>query len=323
VKKKIISLLLVLGLLLCSLTLGCSSKTVMTVGGYKVSEDLLRYFVLNYKNGYDEIDPSEFSNNAELKERLYENTIDSLKEMIVYERLAKHHGISLTSSEKKEVKAQVAAVAENYLTDAEYKAALKKNFMTEDVLYEVYRINALCDKLYNYLTDEYTGIFRYDDATVQKEIDDGNFFSAQHILLIFNSEKEKTEVRAAIEAIKARLEAGESMLSVYEDIKSDYGSEELYFETYDIFTYTEMNKTFEDALIKTEIGAYSDIVEYDDGYQIIKRMPVSDDYVDKNFDTVVAKYLSRVFFNYVDEYKATLEVKLSEKYASKDFSVIE
>ena len=80
-KVRIIASLAIIALL-CPMLAGCSSSpTVMTVGGEKVSYDMLRYFVMNYKEGYPEIDPEEFSTNEELQAELVKNTNASISEL--------------------------------------------------------------------------------------------------------------------------------------------------------------------------------------------------------------------------------------------------
>ncbi len=287
-------------------------QTVMTVGEYKVSYDMLRYFVMNYMNGYEGITPEEFASDEHLQEQLYNNVISSISELATYSLLADKHDISLTSDEKEEIKNSVKELRKSYENKEDYKKDLEANYITEDLLIEIYTLNAKCDKLYDKIADEYTGIFNYDVDTIDADIEAGNFFSAEYIVLYY-TDKNKQERKDALQDILEMAESGEKMLDLFDEAYKTY-SEHIAYELYTIFTYHEKNEIFEDTVVSLDIGAYSDVVDTGSSYIIVHRLPLDMDYIDKNYNTVIAKYLSREFFGYVEDFAKDLEVVFKKKY---------
>ena len=209
-KKRIFAALLCLLMLFVSLfsISSCSenNRTVMTVGDYKVSYAMLRYFVMNYMNGYENITPSDFASNENLQKQLYDNVISSISELATYSFLAEKHGISLTREEKKEIENSIKELRESYDSEEAYEKDLAANYMTEDLLEEIYTLNTKCDKLYDKLADEYTGIFKSDVETIDADIEAGNFFSAEYTVLYYTN-KNKDERKASLQEILDKIKA--------------------------------------------------------------------------------------------------------------------
>ncbi|MBE6607483.1 MAG: hypothetical protein E7633_02855 [Ruminococcaceae bacterium] len=315
-KKRIFAAFLCIVMLFASLAnlSACSenSKTVMTVGDYKVSYAMLRYFVMNYMNGYENVTPEDFASNEHLQEQLYNNVISSISELATYSLLAEKHEIILTSEEKKEIKNSIKELKNSYESKKDYEKDLEANYMTEALLEEIYTLNAKCDKLYDKLADEYTGIFKSDVETIDADIEAGNFFSAEYIVFYYtdNNKEEREEV---LQGLLDRSKAGEKMRDLLDEAYKTYG-EHIAYELYTIFTYHEKTEIFEDTVVSLDIGSYSDVVDTGNSFIIVHRLPLDMDYIDKNYNTVIAKYLSREFFTYVEEFSNTLEVVFKEKY---------
>ncbi len=315
-KKKIFALIICIATLLSALLAfsSCSNgkQTVMTVGEYKVSHDMLRYFVMNYMNGYDGVSPEDFASDEELQEQLYDNVIGSISELATYSLLAEKYGIKLTKDEKKEIKNTIKEYKNAYDSKSDFKKDMYANYMTEDLIEEIYTVQALCDKLYDYLTNEYTGIFKYDAETIDSDIAAGNFFSAEYVV-IYYTEANKEERTAALQNILNKAKNGEKLKELADDGYVTYG-QQLAYEHYPLFTYTEKTETFEETVRSLKINEYSDVVDMGNSAMIVRRLPLDSDYIDQNFNTVIAQYLSREFFGHVEEYSKGLEVKFKEKY---------
>ncbi len=289
-----------------------NNETVMTVGDYKVSYAMLRYFVMNYMNGYENITPEDFASDEHLQEQLFSNVISSISELATYSLLAEKHDIKLTKDEKKEIKNSIKELKNSYESKDAYKKDLAANYMTEDLLEEIYTLNTKCDKLYDKLADEYTGIFKSDVETIDADIEAGNFFSAEYIVLYY-TDKNKDQRKDELQVLLDRIKAGENMHNISDEAYKTY-SEEIAYELYTIFTYKEKTEIFEDTVVSLDIGSYSDVVDTGNSFIIVHRLPLDMDYIDKNYNTVIAKYLSREFFTYVEEFSQTLETKFKEKY---------
>ncbi|MBO4355573.1 MAG: peptidylprolyl isomerase [Clostridia bacterium] len=303
----------------------CSQKSpvVMTVGDFKVSYDLLRYFVLNYMNGYEGLGPDDFRNDPDLAEALRKNVLKSVSELAAYKLLANEYKLELTASEKESVQASLDMIRADYSTDEDYRNALKDNYLTEDVLKEIYEIQAICDRLYEYMTDEYYGRFKSDTATVEADIEAGNWFATEYIVLSYGADGQLEERRQFASELHDSVVKGERTLSqIYEEYRTSYGVGINYCRL-DAFTYSQEKKYFEDAVLALNIGDISDVIESEDGLLIIKRIPIDDEYIDQQFISVfVSGYLEREFFKYVDEYAENLEIRFKRKYKDLKFEDI-
>ncbi len=315
VKIRILSLFLSLVLLFSTLPIlaSCSNggkRTVMTIGDYKVSYDMLRYFAMNYINNYEGLTEKDFEESEELQKKLYDNVITSLSEIASYALLAKKHKISLTKDEKKAIKEEFKAAKEAYGSDDAYKKDLEANFMTEDVYLEIMRVEALCDKLYDYLTSPGVGMFKSDNETIDADIEAGNFFSAEYSVIYYTS-KNKDERKQFMQQMLDEAKAGAKLRELCDDGYVTYG-EELAYEYYSAFTYREKTEIFEETVKSLGVGNYSDVVDTGNSFLVVHRLALSSEYVDKNYNTIIAKYLSREFFGYIDDYAESLDVKFKK-----------
>ena len=292
----------------------CSSgnRTVMTIGDYNVSYDMLRYFAMNYINSYEGVSEEDFINNEELQKQLYNNVTASLCEIASYALLAKKHDISLTKDEKKSIKKEIKDIKASYKSKDEYKKDLEANFMTEDVYEEIVRVEALCDKLYDYLTSPGAGMFDSDNETIDADIEKGNFFSAEYSVLYY-TEKNKEERKAFMQNMLDTAKSGASLRDLCDDAYVTYG-EELAYEFYSAFTYTEKTELFENTVKALDIGEYSKVEDTGNSFLIVRRLDLDEDYIDKNYNTIIAKYLSREFFGYIDNYADSLDIKFKKGY---------
>lgn len=315
--KRILSLTLCAIVLISSfLCLSSCANTALTVsnedGSFKVSYDLLRYFAMNYINGYEGVSAEDFASNEELQKKLSDNVFASVCDLATYKILAEKYGVSLSRQEKKEVKNTLKEYKKSYESKDAFKKDLEANYITEKVLEEIYMLQALFDKLYTHMTNEYTGIFRYDNDVIDADIEAGNFFSAEYIVIYYTDDN-KEERLSELSKMLDEAKGGKSM-SVMRDEKYSEYAEQIVYNKEDIFTYTEMNETYENAVTSIEIGAFSDIIDMENAAMIVHRLPLSEEYIDKNYNDVIAKYLSREFFKYIEEYSENLVPEFKDKY---------
>ncbi len=315
-KKRIVSLVLAFLMLLSSLLsmVSCSSgkQTVMTIGDYKVSYDLLRYFVMNYMNGYEGLTAEDFAKDEKLQNQLYDNVIVSLSEFAAYSILADEYDVNLTSDEKKEIKQMIKDGKKEYESNKAYKEDMEKNFITEAVLKEIYTSEAKFNSLYEILTNDKVGIFKSDVETVDADIEAGNFFSAEYIVLYYDKNN-ADERKKVLEDILERAKNGEGMQELMGEAYSVY-RDHIAYEYYPTFTYNEKKEQFEETVVNLKIGEYSDIVDMGSSYMIVHRKALDMEYIDTNYNTIIAQYLAREFFGYIEDYASKLEVKFKDKY---------
>ena len=80
------------------------------------------------------------------------------------------------------------------------------------------------------------------------------------------------------------------------------------------FTYTEELQYFEDAVRALSVGEVSGVIERSDGFLIVKRLALSQDYINSNYMSIVSSYLTREYNRYMEDYAAGLEIEWKSKY---------
>ena len=314
--SKVMALLLCAAML-CACLVSCSSSpTALTIGTYDVSYDMLRYFVKNYMNGYNDITEDHFKVDPELQEQLENNVISSLTELAAYYQLAKKFSLKLDSDDKTAINAQIKEMIASYNSKEEYQEALDQNFVTEDVLREILELEILCDKLYDHLT-LYSQEIVWDVEKIDADFVE-TFYSAEH-LMIYYSDADAEEKLSFANSVLSQMKNGTyTMQQIYDKYATEYGVKIVYND-YKAFTYHEMNQDFEDAVIGLEIGEYSEVKDLNSAYQIILRKDLDMDYYEQNYNTVEGQWLAREFFEYVESYSKDLGVEWKKKYKDIKF----
>ena len=320
--KRAVALLLCIMLViptLVSLT-SCSEKseTFMTVGGYNVSYDMVRYFVMNYKAGYTE----EELKDPEILKQIETNALASIKELYTYKALCEKYNVKLSSDDKSAIKTQIKTLKKSYESTEAFEKDLEANFVTEAVYKEIIEIETLCDKLYDRITENATDDrFKSDTETIDADLRTDKWFATEYMYLVFTSET-KEDREEFMKSARADIAGGVIMSKLCENNKSAYG-DNLVYAIDECFTESIYNETIENAVKELKVGETSEVIEYSSGaWLIVRRIPISDEYVEENYDTIIAQYLSREFFNYVTEESDKLTVKIAEKFENTPLSSI-
>lgn len=303
-------------LLLLPLFTACSSPTVLTVGEEKVSYDLLRYFVMNYRaeSGHT---AEEFAADETLQKELTEFVESRLREIMAYQMLAEQYDIDITRDEQSELEASLEDAKAEYESEEAFAEALKAAYMTEDVYMELQKLQLLATHLYNYLTNEHSDQLDCSEDTVRKDVEAGNFFAAEYLYIYFSA-KDKEEKLEFANTLHGRLLAGETMTALDDEFSATYG---LSMERVNLpaFTYTQQDEEFEKAVLSLEIGGYSAPVVRGDGVFIVTRKAVDSTYVDENIDAVIECYKEREFTRLVQDASAKMEISFKSKYESLNY----
>lgn len=305
--------LVLICLLLLPLCTACSSSTALTVGEEPVSYDMLRYFVMNYRNesGHS---AEEFAADENLQKELVAFVESRLREIMAYQALAEEYKIDLTKDEQKALKDSVEALKAEYASEEDFLKAMNAAYLTEEVYMELQRLQILAEHLYNYLTNEQGGVISADEATVRADVDAGNFFSAEY-LYIYYSQKDKEEKVAFANDLHKRLLAGETMFKLDSQYSATYGLA-MEYVMLPVFTYTQQEKDFEEAILALEIGEYTDPIVRGDGILIAHRKEVEPNYVDNNLTKLIDSYKEREFARLVQEKADSMEIVFKSEYKS-------
>ena len=127
------------------------------------------------------------------------------------------------------------------------------------------------------------------------------------------------ENKAAIETAYSELIGGADFMSV----AAKYGEDpELSNEGFYILK-GYMNEKYEKAAFSLEIDKFSEIIEDEGGFYIIKRLEQDSFYVIKNFETLAERYQNYTFIEMINDTHEALEFIPNEYLSSIDMFAIE
>lgn len=283
-------LLLVITLSFASCSRPEDDRTVLTIDGYKVCYDEYRYFFMNMASALKEDGITDFSDEANL-ELLRAETLEILKRNCAIRNLAKEYSFTLDKNDKAEIDAQYDEIRATFATKEEFLEGLNQSYMTEYEFRKVQEINRQWQKLYDCMTNEANFIIQADNDTVLADIP-VNFYHGLQILIINDEGENPEENRKTAETVLAALEGGEDFYQLLPKFGEDPGCTNGigYY-----FTSGELMQYFEDAVKSLKEGEHSGIVEAENGYAIVLREPITDEYVSSHMEDFRVRYLARRF----------------------------
>ncbi len=324
--KKTLAVLLLLSLLLLS---SCASakpidssedelRVVGKVGEYEVLYEELRFLVLNYKKNMTETYGEDFFDDPKHIEEAKEYIFDTVKynyailQMCRDVRIERDEPIILDAVQKK-----IEETVNELGSRRKYKKYLEENYLTD----HLFRFNLSIELLQNELMYVYTKdlrIIETDDSAIYDIIKD-EFIRTQHIYISKSNGKSSAENKAAIETAYSELIGGADFMSV----AAKYGEDpELSNEGFYILK-GYMNEKYEKAAFSLEIDKFSEIIEDEGGFYIIKRLEQDSFYVIKNFETLAERYQNYTFIEMINDTHEALEFIPNEYLSSIDMFAIE
>lgn len=307
--KRIWALLLTLVLLAVTVACGKQSPTALEIGEYEVSCNMLSYFVRNYMG---DATAADYEGNETLQKELEDNVYAALRSLAACQTVADEKDISLTDDELDNIDSQIESMKAGYESEEAYNEQIKAQFGDEETFREILTLTLLQDKIFAYLTDEYSGIIKSDDPTVRADIEAGNFFAAEY-LYIYCSDDDRADKKAFAEELRDRIAGGESMAEIDREYQTEFGVK-IDYCALPCFTYTEELQYFEDAVLALEEGELGALIERTDGFLIVKRLGLDQSYIDKNFMSVVDSYIGREYTTYMQSRADELELKWKSDY---------
>lgn len=305
--KKTVRIICILSIfsLLVSVLIGCNKRkegyppvwtsedrVVMTLGGYNVAYDFYRYLFLNTKVYFDTSDNKSLNESGTDVEKIKDYVLESLKKTYGMFILADKYNVELSEADLLEIKSTIEEERKDY-TDEEFEQSLNQSFLTKELYEFLLKVQYLEYKVYSHIISESSNILMVDDATLQKELET-NFARASHILFKFSDEAQKQSQKELAVQVLERLKNGEDFETLKEEYSDDTdlkGNTDGYY-----FTHGEFNNMFEYTAFDLEVGELSDIVTTDVGFHIIKRLPIEEQYVNKNFEKLRKQCLTAKYY---------------------------
>ena len=283
-------------------------RTVMTLSDYKVTYDEYRYFYYNCM--LDMGEDFDYRDDSQM-ETLKKNVESALRKRYAIKQLCEKYKRTLSKAEKKEMDAFI----EEYITDLggkdKYKQALRERRMTGDVFRDQYALTYYYDvKLRDLLFTGYDNVIPVDDKTVKQDVLD-NFYHYTQIFIPFNSGSNYVENQAYAEEALGKLKAGES----FDEVAAKYSQWTVDFRVGVYSTYGEKLEMIEKTALELEEGQFSDVIFTSEGHHIIKRLPLEEEYIDKNLDTLLTVSATRRYNEMLDKVASELTVEYKPLYS--------
>lgn len=286
-------------------------QTALSVGKHTVTYDVYRYFYLNYRDEleYKYTDGDGNVDTAALDREVRERVAEAVCGLYGTVSLADDYGITPSDGDvKASADTYVDAVRSYYKeSGGNYESDLAANYMTEQVFAFLMSVDAMEDKLFSTLVSD-GGKIEDNDAKVL-EILRGEDFVRAKLLFVENDDGEDIENNRKI---------AEEALAAYKD-GSDFDTLiGRYSEDYTMprdgyyFTHMEMVDVIENAAFSMADNEISGVLECEEGFYILLRLPKEEAYIAENFADLKSQYQSAVFYGMIDERSALLSALESE-----------
>ena len=309
------------------------ARVVGTVGDFEVRYEELRYITLLHKASldaeigkYDELDGE---GKAEYERILGERVMADVKNNYVILSLCQKYGIDVDSYS-----------ARSYVTDAiknvvktdfdgsvdKYKEWLKENNLTDSVVRLLFKVEFLEGELLDYVAENNMGI-EYDEQSLPEFIEyvmeSEDWARTVHVF--YPHKWDAVENYNALERAQAARDAvvGSSwkddvrMNAMYSEIgRSPFIEGVSVTGNGAYFTYGQMGDEYEAAAFALGEYGVSDIVETEDGYYVIMRLPKQEDDVRAQVETLLAYYRYAVLKEQMDAEEEALSFAGNEYFDS-------
>ncbi len=293
-------------------------ECVLTVGGHEVPYGLYRYFFLNYKAQYS--DEKLAQSPDEIYASLREESFSALRGMYAVIALCAEYGIGIEDEDiKSQVEATKQSIMEQYISDEDKTGArgfaenLVENFMTESVFRLVIALDLCEEKLALKLTAE-GGELHLDDKAF-REVLDTEFIRVKQVYInIDETDKTYDECRALADEVAAKAGDGADFRELVMEYSNDYAmTEDGYY-----MPRGYMSEEFESVAFSLDEGEVSDVLELSDGFHVIKRFAMDDEYVEKNFEKLRERYYACRLQAKVDAKELSISVSETEIFSKID-----
>lgn len=338
---RILALVLALCLLMLSLV-SCAAKgtvyasprasrVVATVGDVEILYEELYFMAMNYiaelKQAHGENALQDEALRAELDRFVWESFVCRENALI---SLGYEYGLDVFEGDIAEsVQQEIESMLENnFGGDREaYVEALASQYMTD---HYVRRFFAVEEELANAIVLEmlYRGEVQSNDAQVLATLQGESFVRTVHVFIDKNNAAyTKEQHRAHAVEVQASIAAATTddarFAAMNEEIGGKYNqdfSDPLGKGYY--FTYGEMDKAYEEAAFALAEYGVSDVVETEDGYFIIMRLPKDEAYITSNFEMLKSKSYFVVLNQKVDQKLATMSLTKTKFGQSLDLTAL-
>lgn len=315
------------------------ARVVGTVGGYEVRYEELRYITLLHKQSlnatlgkYDTLDPA---GKEEYERQLSERVIEDLKSNYVILTLCDKYGIDTDSKQ-----------ADNYVQDGieafveesfggdkkEYKAWLAKNGMTDAFLRLTYKTYYLETALMDHFVENKIDL-EYDETTLGGLV--SHILASDEWVRSVHAFYPKTSDYIDVSGSADKAQALVEELSAIKDDSDRYSAMRSaigrapFVSGVSItgngvyFTYGQMGEDYETATFELKDFEASEVVETEDGYYVIMRMPKDETHIKAQATTLLSQYRYLALKKHMDAQESTISFEGNSYFNTIDLMDIQ
>lgn len=280
-------------------------QTALYAGSYTVTYDLYRYFYLNYKAELAadyKNDAGEVETDA-LDRAVRARIAEAVRGLYATISLAADYGITPEDGDIKAAATEYIDSVRDYYGASDYAVELESNYMTEKVFDFLVRVDGTEDKLFAAMTAA-GGAIESDDAAILAILQSDAFVRAKQIFIENDPGEDVENNRKIAEEVLDAYRGGVDFSTLIGRYSEDYSMPaDGYY-----FTRGEMTDAFEAAAFALADGEISDVIESDNGFHILLRLPKDESYITAHFDELKSQYQNARFYAMIDERAARLTV---------------
>ena len=336
---------LALAILIClsSVLASCGAKPIESteeeaavignIGKYEVKYEELRYLVLNFKKDMalefgEDIwtDPARAEEyRAELWNRVSEKIVS---DYYAVQAMADYYYVGGGAEAMMAEEAVLEAVQEKIEETVDecgsrrkYKQMLSEQYLTDSLL-RFYTAAETCATELFFILVQDLGEIESSEEYITNYMHSDDFIRTNHIFIEGKTEENKALAEQLYSQIKSSDDPEMELILLKGRYCADYTMTTIHGKYFARYT-SDYGDEYELAAFELRENRLSNIVEAPDGYYIIIRLPVEEDYLTENYEDFKDDILGSEFNKHLAEYKKDLSFELNDFGKSLDILEIE
>lgn len=307
--------------------------------GFDVKYEELRYITLLYRDEaeskYGKYEDLDSAGKAEFEAELKELVFKNIENNYVVLSLCGSLDIDTESRDiEKYVQDQIEEIVEEKFDGSKklYRQWLSENNITDSFLRFVYRVDSLEALLLEKIVSD-KSVVVYGEENILEFIDyvvsGDDYAKTIHAYYpkksdVIDTSNSKERAEEAVEEL-AEASGDQERLALMRSVigRAPFVSGMSITGDGLYFTYGQMGEAYEKAAFELEAYGVSQVVETNDGYYIIMRLPVDEEYVKKNADKLLLQYQYAVLKRIEDAEREKIEFVPNEYFKSLTLAEIE
>lgn len=307
------------------------SRVVGTIGKYEVKYEELRYIVLNHKvdmaleygeNIWTE-KPEEYE--AELISRVNDTIVSdyyALQAMADYYYVGGGaEGMMNEEAILDAVQETVELAVDEYGSKKKYKQMLADQYLT-DSLFRFYLAAEECATELFYILSSDLGVIDGSEEYITEYMHSDNFIRTNHIFLEGVTEENLALAEELLADLKASDEPELELILLKGIYCSDYTMTTRHGRYFSRYT-SDYGDEYELAAFELRVGKLSEVVKTPEGYYIILRLELEEDYLEQNYEDFRADIMGSEFNKNLAEFKKDLTFELNDYGKTVNYLEIE